>query len=112
MDLEMRVFGEVFDGRAVKLDYVPVEDVDGKYIEGKNENTVFVNILNPLFAIGGITHPDSNAENFTGLTLPRRIFIRTRINFSQAAPPARRSGLIRTRTTSQSKSGSAAQSPE
>lgn len=72
MDLEMRVFGEVFDGRAVKLDYVPVEDVDGKYIEGKNENTVFVNILNPLFAIGGITHPDSNCGEFYRLDASKK----------------------------------------
>jgi len=67
-----RIFGEVFDGKTEKLDYIPVADIDGKYVEEKTKEHIFVNILSPLFAIGGITHPDDNCGEFYRLDASKK----------------------------------------
>jgi len=64
-------FGKIFERDIENIEMTPIIEVND-YIEEKTENEVFINAINPLFDIGGITHPNKNNGEYYRLDATKK----------------------------------------
>ncbi|HAN21958.1 MAG: hypothetical protein A2Y15_05725 [Clostridiales bacterium GWF2_36_10] len=71
---EERIFGELFNNPNIidEKELVSVAETDSQFIEENDGDMVFINVLDPLFSIGGIVHPNKNNGEYYRLDATKK----------------------------------------